>query len=126
MAVEQWHAYLQQQEFLIRTDQKIPVHLEEQRLTAVWKQKAFTKLLGLRYRICYRKGQENRAADTLSHRQHTETLAVHTIIKCQPAWLDELCNSYATNKHALQWIQKLQLAPDAKGHFSVKDGLLYL
>jgi hypothetical protein len=52
-------------------------------------------------------------------------LAVHTIIECQPAWLDELRNSYATNKHALQWIQKLQLAPDAKGRFSVKDGLLY-
>jgi hypothetical protein len=76
------------------------VHLEEQRLTTVWQQKAFTKLLGLRYR----KGQENRVADALSHRQHTETLAVHTIIKCQPAWLDELRNSYATNKHALQWI----------------------
>jgi hypothetical protein len=64
MAVEQWRAYLQHQEFLIRTDQKSLVHLEEQRLTTVWQQKAFTKLLGL----CYRKGQENRAADALSHR----------------------------------------------------------
>jgi hypothetical protein len=36
MVVEQWRAYLQHQEFLIRTDQKSLVHLEEQRLTTVW------------------------------------------------------------------------------------------
>jgi hypothetical protein len=56
MAIEQWRAYLQHQEFLIRTDQKNLVHLEEQRLTTVWQQKAFTKLMGLQYKICYRKG----------------------------------------------------------------------
>jgi hypothetical protein len=58
MAVEQWRPYLQHQEFVIRTDQKSLVHLEEQRLTTVWQQKAFTKLLGLQYKICYRKGLE--------------------------------------------------------------------
>jgi hypothetical protein len=35
MAVEQWHPYLQHQEFIIRIDQKSLVHLEEQRLTTV-------------------------------------------------------------------------------------------
>jgi hypothetical protein len=35
MAIEQWRAYLQHQEFLIRTDQKSLVHLGEQRLTTV-------------------------------------------------------------------------------------------
>jgi hypothetical protein len=125
MAVEQWRAYLQNHEFVIRTDQKSLVHLEVQRLTTVWQQKAFTKLLGLRYRICYRKGKENKDADALSRRSHRDTLAVHTIIECQPVWLDEIRASYSTNSHALTWIQKLQVTPDIKGRFSLKDGLFY-
>ena len=42
---------MQHQEFLIRTDQKSLVHLEEQKLTTVWQQKAFTKLLGMQYKM---------------------------------------------------------------------------
>ena len=70
MAIKQWRAYIQHQEFVICMDQKSLVHLEERRLTTVWQQKAFTKLLGLRYKICYRKGLENCAADALSRRPH--------------------------------------------------------
>lgn len=47
MAVEQWRPYLQTEEFLIRTDQRSLVHLDDQRLSTPWQQKAFTKLLGL-------------------------------------------------------------------------------
>jgi hypothetical protein len=125
MAVEQWRPYLQHHEFVIRTDQKSLVHLEEQRLTTVWQHKAFTKLLGLRYRICYRKGPENRAADTLSRRHHNDTVTLHTITECKPAWLDVVRVSYNDNPHAMKWIQKLQLAPDPKGCLSLQDGLLY-
>ena len=69
-AVDQWRSYLQVAEFEIRTDQKSLIHLEEQRLTTVWQHKAFTKLLGLQYRICYKKGEDNKAADALSRRAH--------------------------------------------------------
>lgn len=125
MAVEQWRAYLQHKESIIRTDQKSLVHLEEQRLTTVWQQKAFTKLLGLQYRICYRKGQENRAADALSRRQHHETVSVNTITECQPVWLEEVRASYNNNTQATKLIQKSQKAPDAKGRFTCQDNLLY-
>uniref|UniRef100_A0A453NJ48 Reverse transcriptase RNase H-like domain-containing protein n=1 Tax=Aegilops tauschii subsp. strangulata TaxID=200361 RepID=A0A453NJ48_AEGTS len=53
--VDQWRPYLQHTEFVIYTDQKSLTHLEEQRLNTPWQQKAFTKLLGLRYRIKYKK-----------------------------------------------------------------------
>ena len=49
VAVDQWRLYLQPAEFVIYTDQKSLVHLEQQRLTTPWQQKAFTKLLGLQY-----------------------------------------------------------------------------
>ncbi|KAK1651077.1 hypothetical protein QYE76_068882 [Lolium multiflorum] len=125
MAIEQWRPYLHNGEFLIRTDQKSLIHLEEQRLTTVWQQKAFTKLLGLRYRICYRKGEENRAADALSRRQHPESEEVSAISVCQPEWLQDVRASYASNPHATRWIQQLQQHPDPKGRFSLRDNLLY-
>lgn len=53
MAVDQWHSYLQTREFIIRTDQRSLVHLDDQRLLTPWQQKEVTKLLGLQYKICY-------------------------------------------------------------------------
>lgn len=70
LAVEKWRTYLQLAEFLIYTDQKSLVHLNEQRLHAVWQQKVFTKLLGLHYNIVYKKGADNRVANALSRRPH--------------------------------------------------------
>jgi len=49
--VEQWRHYLLQNEFIIHTDHRSLVHLNKQRLHTPWQQKAFTKLLGLRYKI---------------------------------------------------------------------------
>src|SRR4051812_13466261 len=66
VAVDQWRPYLQHAEFVIYTDQKSLTHLEEQRLNTPWQHKAFTKLLGLRYRIKYKKGADNHGADALS------------------------------------------------------------
>lgn len=39
--------------------------MNEQRLHTVWQQKVFTGLSGLHYKIMYRKGCENKAADAL-------------------------------------------------------------
>uniref|UniRef100_A0A453CXN3 Reverse transcriptase RNase H-like domain-containing protein n=1 Tax=Aegilops tauschii subsp. strangulata TaxID=200361 RepID=A0A453CXN3_AEGTS len=69
VAVDQWRPYLQHSEFIIHTDQKSLIHLEEQRLSTPWQQRAFTKLLGPRYIIRYKKGTENTAADALSRAQ---------------------------------------------------------
>jgi hypothetical protein len=66
MAVEQWRSYLQLAEFQILTDHKSLVQLAEQRLHTPWQQKVFTRLLGLQYRIVYKKGVDNGAADALS------------------------------------------------------------
>jgi hypothetical protein len=125
MAVEQWRPYLHNGEFLIRTDQKSLIHLEEQKLTTIWQQKAFTKLLGLRYRICYRKGEDNRAADALSRRPHDTIEGVAAISVCQPEWLQDVRASYQSNPHAANWIAKLKQQEDPKGRFSLRDDLLY-
>lgn len=82
LAVDQWRAYLQFSEFTNKTDQKSLVHLEEQRLHTPWQQKAFTKLLGLQYHICYRKWSENNAADALSRRPTEGAHQANTVSVC--------------------------------------------
>lgn len=81
--MDQWRPYLQHAEFVIYTVQCSLVHLEEQRLTTPWQQKAFTKLLGLCYCIKYKKGVENSAADALSRTPTRDMVA--TITSCQHA-----------------------------------------
>lgn len=74
LAVDQWRTYLQHAEFLILTDHHSLSHLNEQCLHTSWQQKVFTKLLGLQYRIVYKKGVDNAAADALSRHPHHEDL----------------------------------------------------
>jgi hypothetical protein len=55
LAVQQWRPYLQLAEFVIKTDHKSLIHLTDQRLHTVWQQKAFTKMMGLQYKVVYKK-----------------------------------------------------------------------
>jgi hypothetical protein len=71
MVVNSWCHYIMQSEFVIHTEHKSLIHLNEQRLHTPWQQKVFYKLLGLRYRVVYRRGADNGVADALSHRQPT-------------------------------------------------------
>ena len=64
--MEQWKSYLLPAEFIINTDQKSLVHLSNQHVHSYWQQKVMTKLLGYQYKICYKKGTTNCAADALS------------------------------------------------------------
>ena len=66
LAVDHWRTYLQNDEFIVHTDQRSLIHLEDQRLSTPWQQKIMAKMLGLRYRIVYKKGADTRAADAMS------------------------------------------------------------
>jgi hypothetical protein len=85
MAVDRWKSYLQHQPFTIYTDHKSLIHLEEQKLTNVIQHKAFCKLLGLQYKVLYRQGTTNRAADALSNKDHSELNAISI---SKPKWLE--------------------------------------
>lgn len=107
---------------MIYTDQKSLIHLEQQRLTTPWQQKAFTKLLGLQYKIRYKKGSENTAADALSHANPSTTLSAITV--CQPAWLEDIISSYNNNLQAQRLLEQLAIRPAPKGRFSLQHGLI--
>ena len=54
-----------------------------------------TRLMGLQFKIVYKKGKDNLAADALSRIAHLQTLQVVSMVK--PGWTQEVLHSYATN-----------------------------
>jgi hypothetical protein len=68
MAMEQWRPYLQRAEFLIRMDDHSLCYLDDQTLQSPLQMKAMSRLMGLRFKISYKKGAEN--VDALSHVGH--------------------------------------------------------
>jgi hypothetical protein len=54
MGMDHWRSYLQPSKFIIQTDQRSLVHLDDQRLNTYGQQKALTKLMGLQYKIFYK------------------------------------------------------------------------
>lgn len=106
LAVDQWRSYLQFGEFIIRTDQRSLVHLRDQRLATPWQQKAMTKLLGLQYKLLYKKGLENKAADTLSRYPHPHPMQLCAITTAVPLWLEEVQQGYKLDprtEHLFAW-----------------------
>jgi hypothetical protein len=99
LAVEKWRSYLQHAEFLIRTDHKSLLHLTEQRVTSRIQQKALLKLMDLQFKICYKQGALNLAADALS-RCHSEAVVL-PISFCNAEWLDRVKLGYVDDSQAM-------------------------
>jgi hypothetical protein len=89
----------------------------------VWQHKVFTKLLGLQYKIIYRKGSENRAVDALSWRVQlpAELLVLSTPV---PQWLLSVQSSYDQDMVVKEIIIKLTIDPADVPHCIFKHGLL--
>jgi hypothetical protein len=104
--VDQWRHYLQFGEFHIFIDQKSLVQLAEQRLHTYWQQKVFTKVLGLQYKIIYKKGEDNKAVDALSRRRSSEAQCL-AVTSGTPQWVQLVTKSYEKDAHAQQLLTKL-------------------
>jgi hypothetical protein len=101
--------------------------MNEQRIHTNWQQKGFTKLLGLQYRVVYKKGVENSAADALSHRlrdcpNHDQCFAISF---GQPKWIEEVTSTYERDSVTQEIIAKLVLDSVAVPNFSWMDGVLH-
>jgi len=122
MAVERWRHYLQRQEFIILTDHKSLAYLQEQNLHSDMQRKAMTRLMGLQFKIVYKKGKENLAADALSRVAHLHTLQAVSMVR--PDWLQEVLHSYATDPRAQKLLTQLAIqSPDMAG-YSLDNGII--
>lgn len=126
LAVEHWRAYLQSREFVIRTDQRSLAHLGDQRLTTVWQQKIMTKLLGLQYRIVYKIGATNKAADALSRREkghNGEISAISTVIT---DWMEAIASGYQQDLQTSKLLKNLLVSGNGISKFQLSNGILKL
>lgn len=83
-----------------------------------------TKLLGLQYRLRYKKGVENLATDALSRKcslNDGELLAVSTSV---PAWLADIATGYKADVHSSRILAELSMGNTKHRKFTLKDGIL--
>jgi hypothetical protein len=95
--------------------------LDEQRLTTPWQQKALTKLLDLRYKICYKQGHTNQVANTLSRVQSDDVFALSAV---QPTWMQTLSEIYLQHSDTTSMLQALAVQSPS-GHYLIKDGIIF-
>lgn len=84
-------------------------------------QKAFIKLMGLQYKLKYKKGQENKAADALSRKEEDESQAIST---CVPKWLEIVQEGYEKDEEAKHLLTELSLNPEGVGEFQLQQGII--
>lgn len=123
LAIDHWRSYLQHAEFIIKTDQKSLVHLDDQRLSTPWQHKALTKLMGLQYKILYNKGAENTVADALSRVTPQDHLEVLALSCSQPIWLADLSNSYGNHPETAKLLAALAIH-SPQGDYTLQDGII--
>ncbi|WVZ52980.1 hypothetical protein U9M48_003975 [Paspalum notatum var. saurae] len=122
MVVEKWQSYLQSTEFIIRTDHRGLAYLLEMNLHSEMQRKAMAQLMGLQFKVVYRKGKENVTADALSRVAHL--MAIQAVSVVQPVWVQEVLNSDVTDSQAQQLLTQLAIhSPDENG-FALVDGLI--
>lgn len=122
MAVDKWRQYLNRGLFIIKTDHQSLAHLNDQALTTDLQRKAMHKLVGLEFKIQYKKGVDNGAADTLSRVGHLLTTQI--VSQAQPLWLQEVLNSYEVDPEAQTLLQKLALSTEPVDGFSLQKGVI--
>jgi hypothetical protein len=123
MAVDAWRHYLLHNEFIIHTDHKSLIHLNEQWLHTSWQQKVFAKLLGLRYKVVYLCGANNGVADALSRRAPSETM----LAMSSPShdWLVTIQDWYAADPEASSLFSQLAINGAAHPPFTLQQGMIH-
>jgi hypothetical protein len=83
-----------------------------------------TRLMGLQFKIVYRKGKENVAANALS--RIPALMQIQACAEVKPLWIQEVINSYATDQFAQDLLAQLAVSsPDSQG-YSLHQGLIRL
>lgn len=121
MAVDKWRQYLQHGEFFIYSDHRSLSHLTEQRLTTPWQQRVFSKLIGLQYKVVYKKGIDNGAADALSRRPSSELFSLSS---ATPQWMLQVMEGYTGDDQARKLLVALTVSPNDSGHYTVNSGII--
>jgi len=83
----------------------------------------YTKLAGLQYRIVYKPGVSNLAADALS-RHPAPPAQLAAISYSSPTWLAEVSDGYAQDPFSASLLQELAVSPLSRPHYSLASGII--
>lgn len=122
LAVEKWRSYLVGQEFIISTDHRSLLFLTEQRAITKLQHKAVLKLMDLNFKIQYKKGPSNLAADALSRISANNT--VHAISVSTSSWMDKIQEGYLDNQADKELLSELSVSSPNGTGFSLCNGLI--
>jgi hypothetical protein len=124
-AVKKWRPYLLGHPFTIKTDHQRLKFLLEQKIGTPMQQRWVSKLLGYDFLVEYKKGQDNKVADALSRRFEEDEPVVQLSVISYPTlkWLKKLKDSYLTDAHMLEIMQKFH-AGVLSPQFSLRDDIL--
>jgi len=125
VAVDQWRSYLQHGEFTIYTDQRSLMHITEQRLQTPWQMKLYTKVVGLQFRVVYKLGASNLAADALS-RHPLPPEQLNAISTSSPTWLSDVVAGYDSDPTSRKLLQDLALNCDSHSPYSLLSGVIHI
>ncbi|KAK8916810.1 hypothetical protein KSP39_PZI022605 [Platanthera zijinensis] len=126
-ALEKWRQYLLGAPFIIRTDHQTLHHLTTQLLNSPTQQRFLSKLLGFDFKIEYKPGRPNPAADALSRLpSYTNTLTMLqcSYTKCKN--FDKITDWYKNDLLARRIGRTLQINPTANTNWTkVDNNFLY-
>lgn len=121
-ALKKWKHYFLGSSLLIRTDQASLKYINEQRITDGIQHKLLIKLMSFDYKIEYRKGKENKAADALSRMAPPHNIQALNVVV--PEWITQVLASYNLDDKCKLLLTKLSVNAQAQPPFSLQGGLL--
>jgi hypothetical protein len=121
-ALKKWKHYISEASLILRIDQQSLKYIGEQRLVQGIQHKLLVKLLGYNYKIEYKKGHENKAADALSRKPHPEQLmAISSTI---PLWTNEVLDIYVEDHKCKELEEWLRISPSIVPNFTLSNGII--
>jgi hypothetical protein len=121
-ALKKWKHYVSETSLMLRTDQQSLKYMGDQRLIQGVQNKLLIKLLGYNYKIEYKQGKENKAADALSRKPHTINSMV--ITSAIPLWVIEVLDSYNEDTKCKELEEQLRISPIVVPNFTMANGLI--